>query len=143
MDLLRLGPGLIRDDRRRIGGVEGRPRRLRRQTPDGLYASKLSAGLAITSTATPSLNGTYAINPEWQGRIEAISDGLANGKGLPHNAATIAWKDINGGVHNFSPKDFLNFSVVVRDYVFDMLGTESALAQGLTATWPTATAAIA
>src|SRR4029077_19047726 len=31
MDLLRLGPGLIRDDRRRIGGVEGRLRRLRRQ----------------------------------------------------------------------------------------------------------------
>ena len=68
--------------------------------------------------------------------IQAIVDGINSGKGLPHGATTIAWPDTAGVRHNFAAADFLNFAAAVRDYVFDLLGTESALAQGLAASWP-------
>jgi hypothetical protein len=99
-----------------------------------LYAAKLAAGIAITSTATPALNGTYAITDQgpvnYQQKIQAIADGIANGKGLPHNQATVGWLDIGGAVHNFVPADFLNFAKAIEDYVYDLAGWESALIQG-------------
>jgi hypothetical protein len=100
------------------------------------FGALMATGVTIASVATPALNGTYAIDAVMQQRIQAIVDGINSGKGLPHGATTIAWPDTVGARHNFAAADFLNFAAAVRDYVFDLLGTESALIQGLAASWP-------
>src|SRR5258708_6153055 len=58
-------------------------------TPLDTLASKLAAGLAIVSTASPLLNGTYALDQTSQEQLWNVALGSAAGLGLP------------GGVSNF------------------------------------------
>ena len=111
--------------------------------PASQYRTRLSAGLTITSTATPALNGTYAVDPTMQARISAVAAGLANGKGFPHGATTYAWPDIGGTRHTFGEADWLNFGAAVEAYVTDLDQQEALDFAGGTPTWPSATATIA
>jgi hypothetical protein len=80
--------------------------------------SALSAGLIITSTGTPALNGTYAVDQLSQMDVIAIETSLNAGKGFPGGAATFGYPDAAGAMHSFSQTNFTDFAAAIRDYVY-------------------------
>jgi hypothetical protein len=100
----------------------------------------LGAGVAVTSTGTPALNGTYPIDPLTQGRIASVSTYiLVNGK-FPGSATTYAWVDVAGAAHVFpSTAAFQAFATAIADHVSIL---EQIVFTG-TGTLPVATVAIA
>lgn len=97
-------------------------------------AAAMSAGLQITSTVTPALNGTYAVDQLSQMDIIAIETSLSAGKGLPGGAASFGYQDVTGAFHSFTPANFKDFAAAVRDYVYALrafsVGTSSSLPIG-------------
>lgn len=78
----------------------------------------LLAGLQITSTGTPALNGTYACDQLSQMDIIAIETSLNAGKGFPGGATTFNYPDTTGAMHSFSATNFANFAAAIRDFVY-------------------------
>ena len=99
----------------------------------------LAAGLTITSTGTPALNGVYATDAETQADIGWVQIYVqANGK-FPGSSGTYVWLDIDRAPHIFpSVAEFTAFATVFADYVADlkMIATTNA------GTLPAATATI-
>ncbi|WP_233831769.1 hypothetical protein [Paraburkholderia sp. ZP32-5] len=81
------------------------------------YAA-LNAGLAVSSTGTPALNGTYAVDSLSQADVIAIETSLNAGKGFPGGASTFSYPDANGALHSFNEANFTDFAQTVRDYVY-------------------------
>ena len=81
----------------------------------------LSAGLTITSTSTPSLNGLYAVDSTAQARITSVQTYIqANGK-FPGSNTTMAWVQMNGTPVVFpSTEEFQAFGTAVANYVWDL-----------------------
>ena len=103
-----------------------------------VYAQKIASGLALTSTGTPTLNATYAIDDTTAVSIDGIYAGIRGGDGLPGGGLTFNYPDITGAMHAFDAITFPAFAKAVRDYRY-------ALAQAVTQqnpTWPAATATI-
>ena len=112
--------------------------------PDQQAATVIAAGIQITSTGTPALNGTYGIDADARANISGIVAGLAIGAGFPPaDAATLDYGDIAGQVHTFTQDQFKNFAKAVRDYMYAIDVTLRTLAQGGNAAWPSAQVTIA
>jgi hypothetical protein len=101
--------------------------------------SALATGLQLTSTGTPALNGTYAVDPLSQHDIVAIETSLNAGKGFPGGATTFNYPDATGVMHSFSAANFTDFAAAVRDYVYAL---KSVIA-GASTTIPAASTTIA
>lgn len=99
----------------------------------------LATGIAIVSTGTPALNGTYAVDQLSQMDVIAIETSLNAGKGFPGGATTFGYPDITGARHSFSEANFTDFAAAVRDFVY---ACKSVIA-GQSTTLPTTTATIA
>lgn len=101
----------------------------------------LAAGLTITSTGTPVLNGTYSVGANEQGNITAIASGLNAGK-VPGGGSTFEYLDATGTAHSFTSAAFIDFAAAVMNYVYAVDMTAATLAAGQSASWPAATATI-
>lgn len=112
-------------------------------TPDELLATKLGAGIAIVSSGTSSLNGTYSINADTQIQITGVLALIAVGQGLPNDAPTIPWPDVNGAPHLFTSAAFQDFAAAISNYVFGLRTTWAILKQGGSASWPSQPSSIA
>lgn len=87
--------------------------------PGGDLSGILAAGINIISTATPTLNGTYAIDDISRMDIIAIETSLNAGKGFPPGGlSTLNFPDASGSPHTFSEANFTNFAAAVRDYYY-------------------------
>ncbi len=100
----------------------------------------LAAGLTVTSTGTPALDGLYSVDAAAQQNIQAVQIYIqANGK-FPGSTGTYAWLDKSGAAHVFpSVTEFTAFATAVADYVADL---QMIIYTG-TGTLPAATKAIA
>ena len=98
-------------------------------TPQQRAAALISAGIAIASTGTPALNGTYAIDLASKTNIDGIYTGIKNGDGVPGSGETFNYADKNGTFHQFNATSFPNFAKAVRDYLY-------AISQGATPDTP-------
>jgi hypothetical protein len=78
----------------------------------------IDAGLAVTSTSTPALNGTYGVDPTAQGRIASVSTYiLVNGR-FPGGVTAYPWLDVTGAAHVFpTTAAFQAFATALADYV--------------------------
>ncbi len=83
-----------------------------------LLAAALAAGCQISSSSTPALNGTYAIDPASQQQVAAISLYIqVNGK-FPAGETALAWPDASGVTHSFpAMASFQAFATALGDYV--------------------------
>jgi hypothetical protein len=81
----------------------------------------LAAGITITSTGTPSLNGTYTCDATAQARITSVQAYIqANGK-FPGSTTTMTWVLMNGSVITFpTTSEFTAFATAVANYVWDL-----------------------
>lgn len=106
------------------------------------FDAAVSAGLTITSTGTPALNGTYAVDTAARDVISAVEAGIAGGKGLPGGGSTFNHLDIAGVPHAFDATSFPNFAAAVRDYYYALIQTLVSIKGGHGGTWPSASATI-
>lgn len=113
-----------------------------KRDPNADLSQKLAAGITITSTATPALNGAYGIDDQSQRFISGTAASIAARSRLPGGGATFGYGDITGAPHNFSSSDFLNFADAVEDYVYNLYATARTLLAGGTAVWPSASITI-
>lgn len=69
-------------------------------------AVMLAAGLAVTSTGTPALDGTYAADPQTQSDLMAEVLSLAVNSAFTNGTASLGWPDIYGAYHTFNATQF-------------------------------------
>lgn len=106
-------------------------------------SAKIAAGLAITSATYPALDGTYAIDPATQSKIQAVSLYIeVNGK-FPAGYTAFPWEDVSGLTHTFpTTAEFLAFASAEADYVTRINLQSQVEAAGGTPSWPSASATI-
>ena len=109
------------DNETDLGGVfaaAGCPQCWYKNAAQVAAAAALAAGLALTSTGTPALNGTYALSPTSLTQIaEVREDLLANGGTFSEGGASFVWADSAGSTHTFNPTNFAAFAAAVAKYV--------------------------
>jgi hypothetical protein len=103
----------------------------------------MGAGVSVTSTGTPALNGTYALDPVSQAQITAIAAGVAAGKGLPGGGGTFNWPTAAGALVAFSSANFLNFATALETFLYNFNQALMALTAGGVATLPSTSITIA
>jgi hypothetical protein len=83
-----------------------------------LASAALSAGLQITSTSTPSLNGTYGLDQSAQNNVNAtVTYILLNGT-FPGGGTTMPWVDQNNEPHLWpNVTMFKSFATAYADFV--------------------------
>jgi hypothetical protein len=78
----------------------------------------MNAGLTITSTSTPALNGTYGVDPMSQGRLASISTYILVNSSFPGGSATYPFIDLSGTPHVFpTTASFQAFATACANYV--------------------------
>jgi hypothetical protein len=82
------------------------------------FANALAAGLAVASTATPALNGSYAVDAGAQAAIAAVVTGVAAGEGLPGGGSTFVFMDASGAPHSFNQAQFVSLAAAIRNYLY-------------------------
>jgi hypothetical protein len=101
----------------------------------------LAAGVTITSTATPALNGLYACDVATQNRLSRMYNLIQRGDGasFPNSLSALPWTDMAGAVHTFATvTEFLAFESAIGGYALTL---ELIIATGA-GTLPPATAPI-
>lgn len=114
-----------------------------RQNLPAIYASKLAGGIAITSTGTPAISGTYALDQLTLDQIGSVARDAGSGLGLPGDLTSFAYPDIDGAPHAFAAADIQHLYKAMRDLVFAMSTTAATLAAGGSADWPAQSKTIA
>ena len=95
-------------------------------------AAALAAGIQITSTSTPALSGTYAIDATHQQLIAAEQFYILTKGTFTNGGTTKPWLDLSGVAHTFpSTAEFTAFAEAVAQYV-DALMAGTTPAQPVT-----------
>lgn len=101
----------------------------------------IAQGVAITSTSTPALNGTYACDPTTQDNINSeIAAIELNGTFANQQLAT-AWPNSTGAV-SLTIAQFKEIATAIGAYVAAVDAAEMTLAAGGSATFPSNAATI-
>ncbi len=111
--------------------------------PATTLAQKIAAGLAVTSTGTPAISATYALDQTTLDQIQALAVDCAAGLGFPGGASSFAYPDLPGTPRTLTSANMIALYKALRDYTAQLNDTAATLAAGGTATWPSATATIA
>lgn len=86
------------------------------------FNTAVAAGVAVTSTSTPAINGTYSCDATSQGLMTAeavyIAESTALGSATFTNGSTTKpWADAAGALHTFTTTQFLTFAMATARYV--------------------------
>jgi len=99
----------------------------------------LQIGLAVTSTSTPALNGTYVCSGLALSAIQAEMDSLTRNSGtFVDGTTTVSWPDKTGAAHSFTVAQFGSLINAVNLFVVQCY----MYAAGLSATQPPTSATI-
>lgn len=80
--------------------------------------SALAAGITITSTSTPAVNGTYACDGSTTSDINAEITSILLNSTFADGSSTISWPDTSGALHVFPSTDvFKSFATALASYV--------------------------
>jgi hypothetical protein len=102
-----------------------------------------AAGVIVTSTSTPTINGTYAIDASARTFIYDLAYDVANGGSLPGGGTTFDYPDINGIQHAFSATNFSNFAAAIESFIAARLAAYTASIKGTPTPLPPNTLTIA
>jgi hypothetical protein len=105
-------------------------------------ATKLAAGIVITSTSLPAVDGTYALDPVSTAQVFQIGLFASQFGVFPSGGATQMYPDINSVPHSFTVAVFVAFLRAVAPLVSAYENQAGIMAQGGTAIWPTNAAPI-
>lgn len=111
--------------------------------PQQMLADALAAGLAIVSTGTPSLSGTYAIDGDTTANLQGLILGYQVRGSFPKGASTYAYHDLAGEPHTMTRDQLVAVAAAIEDHVSDLYAAAAAEEAGDTADWPTQPVTIA
>lgn len=80
-------------------------------------AAALGAGLTITSTSTPALNGTYPADPATISYVNSEMVSLAKNGTFADGTTSVQWPDTSGALHTFSVTEFEAFAGAMGKFV--------------------------
>jgi hypothetical protein len=100
------------------------------------YGSQIAQGVAITSTGTPALNATYAIDPTSQSQLFQIVAYATNRGEFPNGQTTFPYPDITGTNHTFTVAALTNLLKAVSPIIYSMQTTLESRLQGNDTAWP-------
>lgn len=83
-------------------------------------ADRTAAGLTVTFTSAPALNGAYSIGAVSKQNLSAIYAGIRGGDGLPGGGSTFYYRDAAGAPHAFTADQFAALAKAVRDYLYQL-----------------------
>ncbi|QCP50147.1 hypothetical protein FAZ95_13750 [Trinickia violacea] len=112
-------------------------------TPAGQYAAAVAQGLVVTSSSTPTLNGTYGVTDSDAANISAEAQFIALYQEFTNGATTFPWADASGQPHVFpDTATFMAFAKAAAKYVSACKQALVALQAGGTAMFPSNAVAI-
>lgn len=95
------------------------------------YAAAIAAGLAITSTGTPAVNGTYACDENQQDVITRLQTYIAKTGVFPGGLSSIQLRLVSGAYISIpSVAVFQNIATAIGNYVADADNAELAVLAG-------------
>ena len=74
-------------------------------------------GLAITSTSTPALNGTYDVGATTQAHVVSEVTAILLNGAFADGTSTVVWADLSGTNHSFTLAQFRTFASAIGTYV--------------------------
>jgi hypothetical protein len=84
-------------------------------------AAAIAGGMLIKSASTPALNGTYAVDANAQGNINAVVTYILLNGNFPNGAQTLNWTDMSGVVHAFpNTATFNAFATGAANFVYQV-----------------------
>ena len=101
--------------------------------------ARIATTLTITSTSTPSLNGSYGIGPFESDGLQAQANAIAMDAAFADGTESLNWPDVNRVGHTFTVAQFKELLMAVALYRAQWV----QFSCGLITTAPTSTATIA
>lgn len=95
--------------------------------------------LSVTSTSTPSLNGSYGITGVMAEGVQAEVNAIALNNAFADGSASVNWPDRSGAVHSFTVAQFKELATAMALYRAQC----AQYAAGIVTTVPAGTATIA
>jgi hypothetical protein len=87
-------------------------------TPAQQAQMALDAGINLTSSSTPALDGTYAVNQSAISNLSAVTLYIVVNGTFPSGSDTMLWQDTSAEMHEFPDVDlFKEFASAIADYV--------------------------
>lgn len=115
--------------------------------PDLLPGQQLKVytklGLTITSTGSPDVDGTYALDSVTLDQIGSVARDASSGLGLPGGLTTFIYPDITGTPHSMTSTNVVDVYKEMRNYIFALNTTAQTLENGGSAAWPASSVTIA
>lgn len=106
-------------------------------------ATRIAAGITITSTNLPAVNGTYALDSVSTAQIFQIGLYADRFGVFPSGGPTQMYPDIAGAPHSFTVAMFVAFLRAVAQLDSALQTQAGVMANGGTPAWPSQTVAIA
>lgn len=111
-------------------------------TPDQVLAGKVADGLAITSTSTPALACTMALDATTMDQIGSVARDASSGLGLPADLPTFTYPDIDSTPRTFSEAQVIALYKAQRNMLYTLNTQAAIMRQGGEPSWPEQTAVI-
>lgn len=108
-----------------------------------LLAQKITMGIVLTSTGTPALNATYALDATSTDQIFQMGLYADRFGKFPSGQATQAYPDISGTPHTFTVAQFVAFLQVVAPLVSALATQAGIMAHGGLPAWPAQNGSVA
>lgn len=87
-------------------------------TPQQLATAAMAAGLVVTSTSTPALNGTYGLDSNSQQNVIGTVTAILLTGNFPNGQTTMPWVDQNNVAHMWpSTTEFKAFATAFSTFV--------------------------
>jgi len=77
----------------------------------------IDAGLDVTSTATPALNGTYLCDAYHMSAVQAEANAILLDQAFADGSTSLNWPDKDGATHSFSVVQFHTLIVALSWFV--------------------------
>jgi hypothetical protein len=103
---------------------------------DAELAALLAQGINLTSTGTPSLNGTYSLDILSQNQVFQIGMYAAQFSQFPSGDSTFLYPDAAANFRLFSVTNFVNFFHAMTQFVTQANYQASVMKAGGTPVWP-------
>jgi hypothetical protein len=108
----------------------------------GELATRIAAGITLTSTGNPGLNATYALDAVSTAQIYQIGLFASQFGVFPSGGTTQPYPDATGAPHSFSIDQFVAFLRAVAPLVSALTTQAAIMAHGGPPAWPTQAATI-
>ena len=112
-------------------------------TWDQELATRIAQGIAITSTATPALNATFALDETTMSQIGPLARDSAAGWKFPGGTTTFTYPALDGTPRTFNEAQFVALYLAQRDLIFALTTQAGVMARGGQPNWPPQSATIA